>query len=62
MGVPEQGRRGAKDGELVLAEQIGPKARMGLPKASVVERLATRRQSRIINRDPSTWYSRSFSG
>jgi ribonuclease R len=37
--VPEQGRRGAKDGELVLAEQIGPKARMGLPKASVVERL-----------------------
>ncbi|NCW64242.1 MAG: RNB domain-containing ribonuclease [Rhodobacteraceae bacterium] len=37
--VSEQGRRGAKDGELVLAEQIGPKARMGLPKASVVERL-----------------------
>ena len=39
MDSPRTGRRGAKDGELVLAEQIGPKARMGLPKASVVERL-----------------------
>ena len=37
--IPERSRRGAKDGELVLAEQIGPKARMGLPKAGVVERL-----------------------
>ncbi|WP_282127796.1 ribonuclease R [Roseobacter litoralis] len=30
---------GAKDGELVEAEQAGPKARMGLPRARVVERL-----------------------
>jgi ribonuclease R len=29
----------AKDGELVEAEQTGPKARMGLPRARVVERL-----------------------
>ena len=27
----------AKDGELVEAEQIGPKARMGLPKAKIIE-------------------------
>ena len=30
---------GAKDGELVEAEQAGPKARMGLPRARIVERL-----------------------
>ncbi len=30
---------GAKDGELVEAEQAGPKGRMGLPKARIVERL-----------------------
>ncbi len=30
---------GASDGELVEAEQVGPKDRMGLPKARVVERL-----------------------
>ncbi|MWD29481.1 ribonuclease R [Aquicoccus sp. SCR17] len=30
---------GAKDGELVEAEQAGPKGRLGLPKARVVERL-----------------------
>ncbi len=30
---------GAKDGELVEAEQSGPKGRMGLPRARVVERL-----------------------
>lgn len=30
---------GAKDGELVEAEQTGPKARMGLPKARVINRL-----------------------
>lgn len=30
---------GAKDGELVEAEQAGPKARMGLPKARVTDRL-----------------------
>ncbi|MEM7722864.1 MAG: ribonuclease R [Pseudomonadota bacterium] len=30
---------GAKDGELVEAEQAGPKGRMGLPKARITERL-----------------------
>ncbi|HVG49780.1 MAG TPA: RNB domain-containing ribonuclease, partial [Rubellimicrobium sp.] len=30
---------GAKDGELVEAEQVGPKGRLGLPKARVTERL-----------------------
>ena len=30
---------GAKDGELVEAEQSGPKGRMGLPRARIVERL-----------------------
>ena len=30
---------GAKDGELVEAEQAGPKGRMGLPRARVVQRL-----------------------
>lgn len=30
---------GARDGELVEAEQAGPKGRMGLPRARVVERL-----------------------
>ena len=30
---------GAKDGELVEAEQTGPKGRMGLPKARIVSRL-----------------------
>jgi ribonuclease R len=30
---------GARDGELVEAEQAGPKGRMGLPRARIVERL-----------------------
>ncbi|MGH1458187.1 MAG: ribonuclease R [Paracoccaceae bacterium] len=30
---------GAKDGELVEAEQAGPKARMGLPRARIINRL-----------------------
>ena len=37
--VPPGNAGGAKDGELVEAEQAGPRARMGLPKARVVERL-----------------------
>ncbi len=37
--VPEGAVHGAKDGELVEAEQAGPKNRMGLPRARVVERL-----------------------
>ncbi len=37
--VPASAMHGAKDGELVEAEQTGPKARMGLPRAKIVERL-----------------------
>jgi len=37
--VPEDATHGAKDGELVEAEQAGPKARMGSPRARIVERL-----------------------
>jgi ribonuclease R len=37
--VAEGAQNGAKDGELVEAEQIGPKGRMGLPRAKIVARL-----------------------
>ncbi|MEM6657642.1 MAG: ribonuclease R [Pseudomonadota bacterium] len=37
--VPDGALLGAKDGELVEAEQAGPKTRMGLPRARIVERL-----------------------
>ncbi|QBF34044.1 ribonuclease R [Thalassococcus sp. S3] len=37
--VPVGALHGAQDGELVEAEQSGPKARMGLPRARIVERL-----------------------
>lgn len=37
--VPTEDVNGAKDGELVEAQQTGPKGRMGLPRAKVVERL-----------------------
>ncbi|MBB97759.1 MAG: ribonuclease R [Rhodobacteraceae bacterium] len=37
--VPEDARLGAKDGELVEAEQSGPKGRMGLPRARILSRL-----------------------
>ncbi|WP_179378939.1 ribonuclease R [Jannaschia marina] len=37
--VPAGATEGARDGELVEAEQTGPKARMGLPKARIVTRL-----------------------
>ena len=37
--VPGDATHGAKDGELVEAEQAGPKARMGSPRARIVERL-----------------------
>lgn len=37
--VAENDVHGAKDGELVEAEQSGPKGRMGLPRARIVERL-----------------------
>ncbi|MEM9581051.1 MAG: ribonuclease R, partial [Pseudomonadota bacterium] len=37
--VPAGTTGGAKDGELVEAEQAGPKSRMGLPRARIVARL-----------------------
>ncbi len=37
--VPEANRSGAKDGELVEAEQAGPKPRLGLPRARILNRL-----------------------
>lgn len=37
--VPADATGGAQDGELVEAEQSGPKGRLGLPRARVVERL-----------------------
>ncbi|WP_296766792.1 ribonuclease R [Sediminimonas sp.] len=37
--VPAGATGGAKDGELVEAEQSGPRARMGLPRARVIDRL-----------------------
>ncbi|MGB7240592.1 MAG: ribonuclease R [Sulfitobacter sp.] len=37
--VSADATRGARDGELVEAEQAGPKGRMGLPRARIVDRL-----------------------
>ncbi|MEL7081090.1 MAG: ribonuclease R [Pseudomonadota bacterium] len=37
--VPASATHGAKDGELVEAEQSGPKGRLGLPRARVTDRL-----------------------
>jgi len=40
---------GAKDGELVEAEQAGPKARMGLPQARVIARLGDPSAPRAVS-------------
>ena len=40
---------GAKDGELVEAEQSGPRGRMGLPKARIVARLGDPTQPRAVS-------------
>ncbi|MFO7920412.1 MAG: ribonuclease R [Nioella sp.] len=40
---------GAKDGELVEAEQAGPKGRMGLPKARIVARLGDPGQPKAVS-------------
>ncbi|RMH48252.1 MAG: ribonuclease R [Alphaproteobacteria bacterium] len=37
--VPREAAGGARDGELVEAEQTGPRARLGLPRARVIARL-----------------------
>jgi len=40
---------GAKDGELVEAEQAGPKGRMGLPRARIMERLGDPSAPRAVS-------------
>jgi len=47
--VAEEARLGAKDGELVEAEQAGPKGRMGLPKARIVNRLGDPSAPRAVS-------------
>ncbi|WP_428927185.1 ribonuclease R [Marinibacterium sp. SX1] len=37
--VPDDATHGARDGELVEAEQSGPKGRMGLPRGRILDRL-----------------------
>ena len=47
--IPEGATGGAKDGELVEAEQSGPRGRMGLPKARIVARLGDPSQPRAVS-------------
>ena len=47
--IAEGATDGAKDGELVEAEQTGPKGRMGLPKARVVARLGNLSEPRAVS-------------
>ena len=47
--VPAGATHGAKDGELVEAEQSGPKARMGLPRARVLARLGDPSAPRAVS-------------
>jgi ribonuclease R len=47
--VPEGATHGAKDGELVEAEQAGPGGRLGLPRARVVDRLGDPTAPRAVS-------------
>jgi len=47
--VQEADRHGAKEGELVEAEQAGPKSRMGLPRARIVSRLGDPSEPRAVS-------------
>ena len=47
--VSERDINGAKDGELVEAEQSGPKNRMGLPSARIVNRLGDPSQPKAVS-------------
>lgn len=47
--VSEADRHDAKDGELVEAEQAGPKGRMGLPRARIVARLGDPSAPRAVS-------------
>jgi len=47
--VPAGAEDGAKDGELVEAQQSGPKSRMGLPRARIVARLGDPSAPRAVS-------------
>ncbi|MCV6585687.1 MAG: ribonuclease R [Marinibacterium sp.] len=47
--VPEDARHGAREGELVEAEQSGPRGRMGLPRARIVTRLGDPSEPRAVS-------------
>ncbi|AVO38573.1 ribonuclease R [Pukyongiella litopenaei] len=47
--VADAARHGAKDGELVEAEQAGPRNRLGLPKARIVNRLGDPSAPRAVS-------------
>jgi ribonuclease R len=47
--VAADATHGAKDGELVEAEQVGPKGRLGLPRARVIERLGDPSAPRAVS-------------
>ncbi len=47
--VQEADRHGAKEGELVEAEQAGPKSRMGLPRARIITRLGDPSEPRAVS-------------
>ncbi len=47
--VPKDAAQGAKDGELVEAEQSGPRSRIGLPRARIVTRLGDPSQPRAVS-------------
>jgi ribonuclease R len=47
--VPDGATNGAKDGELVEAEQSGPKDRLGLPRARIIERLGDPSAPRAVS-------------
>ena len=47
--IPAAATQGAKDGELVEAEQTGPRGRMGLPKARVIEVLGDPSAPRAVS-------------
>ena len=47
--VPQDAAQGARDGELVEAEQAGPKSRMGLPRARIVTRLGDPSEPKAVS-------------
>ena len=47
--VAADATHGARDGELVEAEQAGPKGRLGLPRARIVERLGDPSAPRAVS-------------